>query len=179
MLPSFLPAWEYEVRGELEAATEVLAMDERSTVLYYKNVSTPGDGLGEGARLPTLRISVAEHPLPELFRVDDILDADVTRGPIAGLLIPFRVGNISSGGEGHVRDLVLALCLVRGVFVVVQGFRGGVCQESSPGVGACSILFDGLVEARLGFRATRIVRMRIVQRACVGRVWIIERTGPS
>lgn len=59
--------------------------------VYCKNVSTPGDGLGEGARLPTLRISVAEHPLPELLRVDDILDADVTRGPSAGLLIAFSV----------------------------------------------------------------------------------------
>ena len=140
------------MRGELEAATEVLAMDERSTVSYYKNVSIPGAWRRNGrAGILTLGIRVAEHPLPELFRVEDILDANITRGPIAGLLLSFHVGNDSSGGEGHVGDLVLVLCAVRGVFVVVQGFHGGICQDGPPGVGAGPILLDGLVEARLGF----------------------------
>ena len=96
----------------------------------------------------TLGIGIAEHPLPELSRVENVLDADVTRGPITGLLVSsFHGGDVPSGREGHVGDLVLALCLVGRVFALVQGLRGGVCEESSPGVGAGPILLDGFVEA--------------------------------
>ena len=126
---------------------------------YYKNVSIPGDGWDE--RRLTRGISVAEEPLPELSRVEDILHADVTRGPSTGLLVSFRVGNDSRGGQRHVGDLVLALCLVRGVFVVVQWFRGGICQDGSPGVGAGPILLDGLVKARLGFRTRSIISIKV------------------
>ena len=122
-------------------------MDERSTELMYKNVSIPGDRSGEGPRKQTLGIGVAEHPLPELSRVEDILDADVTHGPVTGLLFFFHVGNVSSGREGHVGDLVLALYLVRGVFVLVQGLRSGVCHKRAPGVGPSPLLLDGLVKA--------------------------------
>ena len=96
----------------------------------------------------TLGIGIAEHPLPELSRVENVLNADVTRGPITGLLVSsFHGGDVPSGREGHVGDLVLALCLVGRVFALVQGLRGGVCEESSPGVGAGPILLDGFVEA--------------------------------
>ena len=108
----------YEASGELEAATEVLAIDERSTVLYNQKLSLHGDRSGEGSGL-TWGVGIAEYPLSELSRNENILDADVARGPITGLLITFHVGYGPSGGEGHIGDLVLALCLVGRVFVFV------------------------------------------------------------
>jgi len=117
-----------------------------------------------------LGVGIAEYPLPELSRIENVLDADVTRGPITGLLITFHVGNVPSGGEGHIGDLVLALCLVGRVFVFVQRPRGGVCEDGSPGVSAGPILLDGLVEARLGFGTRSVVRTcEIMLRALVGR----------
>ena len=73
---------------------------------------------GSGSGL-TLGVGIAEYPLPELSRNENVLDADVARGPITGLLVTFHVGNGGSGGEGHIGDLVLALCLVGRVFLVV------------------------------------------------------------
>ena len=95
----------------------------------------------------TWGIGIAKHPLPELSRVENVLDADVTRGPITGLLLPFHIGNVTSGWEGHVGDLVLALCLVGRVFIFVHRSRSRVCEDGSPGVGTSPILLDGLVEA--------------------------------
>ena len=137
---------EYEVSGELEAATEVLAMDERSTVVCYKYVSGGIDRAGSAGL--TLRIGIGEDPLPELSRVEDILDTDAARGPIAGLLVCLRAGEVPRGGKGHVGDLVLGFCLVGRVFILLYKLcRGGVCQDRPPGVGAGPILLNSLVEA--------------------------------
>ena len=102
-------------------------------------------------------LGIAEYPLPELSRIENVFDADITRGPVTGLLLSFHAGNVTSGGKGHVGDLVLALCPVGRVFVFVQRLHGGVCEDGTPGVGAGPILLDGLVEARLGFGTRSIL----------------------
>jgi hypothetical protein len=136
------------VSGELEAATDVLAIEERSTVSYYiTRTSTYRSGRGWGLER-TWGVGIAEHPLPELFRVEDILDADVARGPVAGLLVSLRrSGDRSGSGERHwhTSELVLALCLgpVGRVLVVVQ--RLG--EDRSPRMRPGPVLLDRLVHA--------------------------------
>ena len=104
---------------------------------------------------------MAKYPLLELSSSENVLGTDVTHRCIMGLLLSFHAGNVTSSGEGRVGGLILALCLAGCVFSFIQRFRGGVCEDGTPGVGAELILLDRIVEARLGIGTRSIVSTNV------------------
>ena len=97
---------------------------------------------GQGEIRLTLGRGIAEYPLTGLSSIENVLDTDVTHRPIMGLLLSFRTGNVTSGGEGHVGDPVLALCLIKHIFSSVQRLHSGVCEDGIPRGGAPFFLMD-------------------------------------